>query len=49
MKRTNLKWQGVIPAMTTAFKPGLSVDQPFHSTFILCLLTLRHRPITLPQ
>jgi 4-hydroxy-tetrahydrodipicolinate synthase len=26
MKKTDMKWQGVIPAMTTAFKPDLSVD-----------------------
>lgn len=26
MKKSDMKWQGVIPAMTTAFKPDLSVD-----------------------
>src|SRR3954468_24828643 len=25
----NMKWKGVIPAMTTAFKPDLSVDHAF--------------------
>ena len=29
MKKTNMKWQGVIPAMTTAFKPDYSVDHAF--------------------
>jgi dihydrodipicolinate synthase/N-acetylneuraminate lyase len=29
MKRPEMKWQGVIPAMTTAFKPNLSVDHGF--------------------
>jgi dihydrodipicolinate synthase/N-acetylneuraminate lyase len=29
MKQPNLKWQGVIPAMTTALKPDLSVDHVF--------------------
>jgi 4-hydroxy-tetrahydrodipicolinate synthase len=29
MKRIEMKWQGVIPAMTTAFKKDLSVDHPF--------------------
>jgi 4-hydroxy-tetrahydrodipicolinate synthase len=29
MKKPNMKWQGVIPAMTTAFKPDLSVDHTF--------------------
>jgi 4-hydroxy-tetrahydrodipicolinate synthase len=29
MKKPNMKWQGVIPAMTTAFKPDLSVDHAF--------------------
>jgi 1-pyrroline-4-hydroxy-2-carboxylate deaminase len=26
---TNMNWKGVIPAMTTAFKPDYSVDHPF--------------------
>jgi 1-pyrroline-4-hydroxy-2-carboxylate deaminase len=26
MKKANMKWEGVIPAMTTEFKPDLSVD-----------------------
>jgi dihydrodipicolinate synthase/N-acetylneuraminate lyase len=26
MKKSDMKWQGVIPAMTTAFRPDLSVD-----------------------
>jgi 1-pyrroline-4-hydroxy-2-carboxylate deaminase len=26
MKKQNMKWEGVIPAMTTGFKPDLSVD-----------------------
>ncbi|HEX5219219.1 MAG TPA: dihydrodipicolinate synthase family protein [Verrucomicrobiae bacterium] len=29
MKKPNMKWQGVIPAMTTAFKPDYSVDHAF--------------------
>jgi dihydrodipicolinate synthase/N-acetylneuraminate lyase len=29
MKKPNMKWRGVIPAMTTAFKPDLSVDHAF--------------------
>jgi 4-hydroxy-tetrahydrodipicolinate synthase len=29
MKKTNMKWRGVIPAMTTAFRPDLSVDHAF--------------------
>src|SRR5436190_17544498 len=29
MKRTEMNWRGVIPAMTTAFKPNLSVDHAF--------------------
>src|SRR6266567_8808903 len=29
MKKRTLKWRGVIPAMTTAFKPDLSVDHAF--------------------
>ena len=29
MKKPNMKWQGVIPAMTTAFRPDLSVDHAF--------------------
>ena len=29
MKRIEMKWQGVIPAMTTAFKPDYSVDHAF--------------------
>jgi len=29
MKRPNMKWRGVIPAMTTAFKPDYSVDHAF--------------------
>src|ERR1043165_1370352 len=31
MKKPNMKWQGVIPAMTTAFQPDLSVDHEFIS------------------
>jgi len=27
MKKSDMRWQGVIPAMTTQFKPDLSVDQ----------------------
>jgi 4-hydroxy-tetrahydrodipicolinate synthase len=29
MKKPTMKWRGVIPAMTTAFKPDLSVDHAF--------------------
>ena len=29
MKKPEMKWRGVIPAMTTAFKPDLSVDHAF--------------------
>jgi 4-hydroxy-tetrahydrodipicolinate synthase len=29
MKKTNLNWTGVIPAITTAFKPDYSVDHAF--------------------
>jgi len=29
MKKPNMKWQGVIPAITTAFKPDYSVDHAF--------------------
>ncbi|MCL4785859.1 MAG: dihydrodipicolinate synthase family protein [Verrucomicrobia bacterium] len=29
MKQSTMKWRGVIPAMTTAFKPDLSVDHAF--------------------
>jgi 4-hydroxy-tetrahydrodipicolinate synthase len=29
MKKANMKWAGVIPAITTAFKPDLSVDHEF--------------------
>jgi 4-hydroxy-tetrahydrodipicolinate synthase len=29
MKKPNMKWQGVIPAMTTAFQPDYSVDHAF--------------------
>jgi 1-pyrroline-4-hydroxy-2-carboxylate deaminase len=29
MKKNTMKWAGVIPAITTAFKPGLSVDHEF--------------------
>jgi len=29
MKKPNMKWQGVLPAMTTAFKPDYSVDHAF--------------------
>ncbi|HZI32603.1 MAG TPA: dihydrodipicolinate synthase family protein, partial [Candidatus Binatia bacterium] len=29
MKKTDMKWTGVIPAMTTAFKPDYSVDHAF--------------------
>jgi 4-hydroxy-tetrahydrodipicolinate synthase len=29
MKKPTMKWRGVIPAMTTAFKPDLSVDHTF--------------------
>jgi 4-hydroxy-tetrahydrodipicolinate synthase len=29
MKKPNMKWQGVIPAMTTAFNPDLTVDHAF--------------------
>src|SRR6266568_6185028 len=29
MKKQNMNWRGVIPAMTTAFKPDLSVDHAF--------------------
>ena len=29
MKKPNMKWQGVIPAMTTALRPDLSVDHAF--------------------
>ena len=29
MKTSTLKWAGVIPAMTTAFKPDYSVDHAF--------------------
>ena len=29
MKKTNMKWAGVIPAITTAFKPDLGVDHEF--------------------
>ncbi|MGH7951760.1 MAG: dihydrodipicolinate synthase family protein [Limisphaerales bacterium] len=29
MNQKNMKWQGVLPAMTTAFKPDLSVDYDF--------------------
>ena len=29
MKKTNMKWQGVIPAMTTAFQPDLRVEHAF--------------------
>jgi dihydrodipicolinate synthase/N-acetylneuraminate lyase len=29
MKNPNMKWQGVIPAMTTGFKPDYSVDHAF--------------------
>src|SRR5437016_13055906 len=29
MKRTDMNWRGVIPAMTTAFKPDLTVDHAF--------------------
>src|SRR2546423_12344432 len=29
MNRPKMEWRGVIPAMTTAFKPGLTVDHAF--------------------
>src|SRR6266699_1224450 len=29
MKKPNMEWEGVIPAMTTAFKADLSVDHAF--------------------
>src|SRR5580765_794360 len=29
MKKMDMKWRGVIPAMTTAFKPDYSVDHAF--------------------
>src|SRR5881296_3043207 len=29
MSKPSMKWKGVLPAMTTAFKPDLSVDYAF--------------------